>query len=103
MVECAFRIHDASSCFARISLNDPYAFCRGALGAELSIVLPSGRLCRADGVAAKISIIVCRTTRRTYNYSLVEVLDRYANGCKLVEMKTINAPVRAARRSGQAA
>jgi hypothetical protein len=31
------------------------------------------------------------------------ILDRYANGCNLSEMKMINAPSRAARHNGQAA
>jgi hypothetical protein len=35
--------------------------------------------------------------------ALPGALDRYANGCKLVEMKMINEPVRAARHNGQAA
>jgi 3D (Asp-Asp-Asp) domain-containing protein len=58
---------------------------------------------RADAAVAKITIIVSATTIGTYDYSQFAALDRYAKGCKLVEMKMINAPIRAVRRGEQAA
>jgi hypothetical protein len=57
----------------------------------------------ADDSVVKTSIIVSITTTVTYDYRCVRTLDRCANRYKLVEMNTINAPMRAVRHGGQAA
>ena len=57
---------------------------------------------RADVAVSRIFIIATNTTIGTYVEIRVRTLDRHATRCKLVEMKMINAPIRAARQIGHA-
>jgi hypothetical protein len=56
-----------------------------------------------DAVTSREIRIVSSSARGTYDWNCPGFLDRHENRCKSIEMKTINAPICATRRGGQAA